>query len=399
MTAGHNVAAGHTVAAGHAATRAPGQAVVRPGVRPVCVLAAAALAVLLQSCGSSGSGGAGDKVVNVYSWMEYIAPDTVANFEKETGIKVRYDTFDNNEVLETKLLTGHTNYDVVVPTENFFDRQLRAGVYRKLDKSALPNLENLDPEILRRMAVHDPGNAYAVPYLWSTTGLGYNVEAVRRRLGDAPPDSWALLLDPANAAKLQDCGIAITDSPLDVFESVLLYLGKDPNRRDPADLSAASAVLLKIRPFVRYIDPAQYMTDLANGDICLALAWSGDVGVARSRAAEASKGVKVAYLIPREGALMTVDMMAIPADAPHPRNAEIWLNYLMRPEVIAAISNHIKYPNGNAASLPLIQASMKDDPSIYPDAATRRRLHTNEAVPADYTRLLIREWTRFRTGD
>jgi putrescine transport system substrate-binding protein len=362
------------------------------------VLAAAALALLLQACGSSGAGGA-DKVVNVYSWMEYIGPDTVANFEKETGIKVRYDTFDNNEVLETKLLTGHTNYDVVVPTENFFDRQLHAGVYRKLDKGALTNLKNLDPDILRRMAVHDPGNDHAVPYMWSTTGLGYNVDQVRARLGGAPPDSWALLLDPANAAKLKDCGIAVTDSPLDVFESVLIYLGKDPNRRDLADLSAASAVLLEIRPFVRYIDPAQYMTDLANGDICLALAWSGDVGVARSRAAEASKGVKVAYLIPREGALMTVDMMAIPADAPHPRNAEIWLNYLMRPDVIADISNHIKYPNGNSASLPLIAASLKDDPSIYPDAATRARLHTNEAVPAGYTRLLIREWTRFRTGD
>jgi putrescine transport system substrate-binding protein len=346
----------------------------------------------------SPPGGDAEKVLNIYSWMDYIAPDTVRNFEKETGIKVRYSTYDNNEVLETKLLTGHTNYDIVVPAENFFDRQLRAGVYRKLDKAALPNLVNADPDILRRMAVHDPGNQYAVPYLWSTTGLGFNVAKVRARLGPAVPDSWSLLLNPGNAAKLQDCGISIVDSPLDVFESVIISLGRDPNRRDPADVAAASEVLQKIRPFVRYIDPAQYIGDLANGDLCLALAWSGDIELARNRAKEAATGVDIAYLIPREGALITVDMMGIPADAPHPRNAEIWMNYLMRPEVIAGISNAIRYPNGYSASLPFILPAMKSDESIYPDAATRARLFTNTAVPAEYSRLVTREWTRFRTG-
>jgi putrescine transport system substrate-binding protein len=338
-----------------------------------------------------------ERIVNIYSWTDYIAPDTVANFEKETGIAVRYDTYDNNEVLETKLLTGHTNYDVVIPSESFFDRQLRAGVYRKLDKEALPNLANTDPEIMRRMAVHDPGNLYAIPYMWATTGLGYNIERVRTRLGADIPDSWALLFDPRNAEKLKDCGISVVDSPLDVFESAIIYLGGDPNRRDPADVAAASQVLAKIRPFIRHIDPNP-IAPLANGSVCLSLAWSGDVEVARIRADEASTGAHIAYLVPREGALMTVDMIGIPADAPHPHNAEIWMNYLLRPEVIAAITNFIKYPNGNLASLPLVDASLKRDQSVYPDAATRTRLVTNSAVSLEYSRLVGREWTRFRTG-
>jgi putrescine transport system substrate-binding protein len=338
-----------------------------------------------------------EKVLNIYSWIDYIAPNTVAKFEKETGIKVNYDTYDNNEILETKLLTGHSNYDVVIPTENFFDRQLHAGVYRKLDKEALPNLANADPEVMRRMAVHDPGNVYAIPYMWSTTGLGYNIDLVRARLGQDVTDSWALLFDPRNAVKLKDCGIAVIDSPLDVFESAMIYLGHDPNRRDPRDVVAASEVLQKIRPFVRYIDPAP-IGPLANGEVCLSLAWSGDVEAARNRANDASTGAHIAYRVPREGALMTLDMMGIPADAPHPRNAELWMNYLLRPEVIAEITNYVKYPNGNAASLPFIDASIRSDQAVYPDAATRARLLTNSAVSLEYSRLLTREWTRFRTG-
>jgi putrescine transport system substrate-binding protein len=340
-----------------------------------------------------------ENVVNVYSWLDYIAPDTVANFERETGIKVRYDMYDNNEILETKLLTGHTNYDVVLPTGAFFERQRAAGVYRKLDKSALPNLKNADPEIMRRLAVHDPDNLYAIPYMFTTTGLGYNVDQVHARLGASVPDGWSLLFDPGNAAKLQDCGIAIIDSAMDVFDSAIISLGRDPNRMDPADVAAASAALLKIRPYIRYIDPAQYIGDMANQSICLALGWSGDVEQARSRADEAKTGANLAYLVPREGALLTVDMMAIPADAPHPRNAEIWMNYLMRPDVMAGITNYIHYPNGYAASAPLIEASIKSDEAIYPSAATRSRLVTAKAVPLDYSRLVTREWTRFRTGN
>jgi putrescine transport system substrate-binding protein len=347
---------------------------------------------------TGASAGAEEKILNVYSWLDYISPDTVPNFEKEFGITVRYDTYDNNEVLETKLLTGHTNYDVVLPTENFFDRQRLAGVYLKLDKALLPNLVNADPDILRRMAIHDPGNSYSIPYMWSTTGLGFNVKMVHDRLGGPPPDSWALLMDPQNAAKLKDCGISIIDSPLDVFQSVIIYLGRDPNRMDPQDVAAASDALKKIRPFVRSIDPAQYIGDLASGGSCLALGWSGDVEQARSRATEASTGADIAYIVPREGALMTIDMMAVPADAPHPRNALLWMNYLMRPEVAAANSNYIKYPNGISASLPMIKAAIKNDSSIYPDAATRARLVTNKAVSLDYSRVVTREWTRFRTG-
>jgi len=367
------------------------------------VLTAAVAMAFLSACGAhdgsrASSAEGPEKILNVYSWIDYIAPDTVANFERETGIKVRYDTFDNNEVLETKLLTGHTNYDIVVPTENYFDRQLQAGVYRKLDKDAIPNLKNADPEIMRRMAVHDPGNLYAVPYLWSTTGLGYNVDKVRARLGPDIPDGWALLLDPRNAGKLKDCGIAVVDSPLEIFESVIISLGHDPNRRDPKDVAAASEVLRKIRPFVTRIDP-DLIPPLTNGELCLALTWSGDVEAARNRAKEASTGANLAYLVPREGALMTLDMMGIPADAPHPRNAEIWMNYLLRPDVIAKITNFIRYPNGNAAAFPLVDLRIRDDASVYPDAATRARLVTHTAASLEYSRLVTREWTRFRTGE
>lgn len=351
------------------------------------------------AAGAPGSGGRDrEKILNVYNWIDYIAPDTVRDFERETGIEVRYDAFDNNEVLETKLLTGHSNYDVVYPTENYFERELRAGVFRKLDASAIPNLKNADPDIMRRVADHDPGNRYAVPYMWSSTGLGYDIDKVRRALGPAVPDSWSLLFDAGNAAKLKACGIGIIDSPLEVFESAIIYLGRDPNRRDVRDVAAASDTLRKIRPYVTRIDP-DLVPALANGELCLALAWSGDVQMAGHRAREASKSVNIGYFIPREGALMTIDMMTIPADAPHPHNAEIWMNYLMQPRVMAAITNYIRYPNGNSASLPFVDPAIRQDPAVYPDAATRARLVTHSAASLEYSRLVTREWTRFRTGE
>jgi putrescine transport system substrate-binding protein len=339
-----------------------------------------------------------EKILNVYSWADYIAPDTTANFEKETGIKVRYDTFDNNEVLETKLLTGHTSYDVVVPTGNFLERQRAAGVYRPLDKDEIPNLANADPQVMGWIERYDPGDRYAVPYMWSVTGLGYNVDQVKKRLGPDIPDGWALLFDPKNAEKLKDCGITMVDSAGDVILSAIYYLGRDPLRHDPADLEAASAVLRKIRPFIRYIDPVQETSDLANGSVCLSLAWQGDVGQARIRASEAKMAVNLAFLVPREGALVTVDTMAIPADAPHPHNAQIWLNYLMRPDVAASITNAIRFPNGNTAALPLVNPDIRNDTVIYPTPATRERLAPVTAMSAEYARLLTREWTRFRTG-
>jgi putrescine transport system substrate-binding protein len=339
-----------------------------------------------------------EKILNIYNWMDYIGPNTVARFEEETGIKVNYDTYDNNEVLETKLLTGHTNYDVVLPTGAFFERMRVAGVFRKLDKAALPNLRNADPDILHRLAVYDPGNLYAIPYMFSTTGLGYNVDQVRARLGPAPLDSWAVLLGPGTAAKLKECGISVVDSATDVFSSAMIYLGRDPNRLDPLDVAAASKLLMAIRPFVRNIDPAP-IADLANGNTCLSLGWSGDVETAQSRAAESRTGARIAYFVPKEGALMTLDMMAIPADAPHPHNAQIWMNFLMRPDVMAAITNAIHYPNGYTASSPLVDASIKSDPAVYPDEPTRARLVVPVVQSPEYTRLITREWTRFRTGN
>jgi putrescine transport system substrate-binding protein len=339
-----------------------------------------------------------EKVLNIYNWTDYIAPDTIANFERETGIKVRYDTYESAEVMETKLLTGHSSYDIVIPTGPFFERELKAGVYRQLDKKLLPNLANLDPEIMSRLAKYDPNNLYAVPYLWSTTGLGYNVDEVRARLGPKAPNSWALIFDPSNAAKLKDCGILMVDSPLDVVFAVLIYLGRDPSRFDPQDIIAASAVLKKVRPFVRIIETAGAITDLANGSVCLSLDWSGDVLNARERAKEASNGIKIAYFIPQEGSYIFVDTMGIPADAPHPLNAHIWMNYVMRPDVIADITNHLKYPNGNSASTPFVQDAIKNDRGIYPDSETRSKLLTIPAIPTEYTRLINREWTNFRTG-
>ncbi len=358
-------------------------------------------AVAVGACGGHGNHGAQgppQETLNIYSWADYIAPDTVANFERETGIKVRYDIYESNEVLETKLLTGHTNYDVVLPTDTFFERLLQAGTFRKLDRSALTNSGNLDPDIMRALAVHDPGNQYATPYLWTTTGIGYNVDKIRERLGAAVPDSWSMILDPKNAARLQDCGITVIDSPIDIIPSVLMYLGKDPNSRDPADIMAAADALMKIRPFVRSIEAMAYIGELSNGSMCAVIGWSGDIIQARARAAEAGNGVKLNYFVPREGGLIIVDMMAIPADAPHPKNAERWLNYLMRADVMAGITNAVKYPNGNRASLSLVRDSLRQDPAIYPDAQIRARLHSLVAAPPEYLRTVTREWTRFRTG-
>jgi putrescine transport system substrate-binding protein len=352
----------------------------------------------LTACGGHTGAGASDKTLNVYNWAGYIAPDTVANFERETGIEVHYSTYESNEISETKLLTGHSNYDVVTSADAFFERQLHASVFRKLDKTALPNSVNLDPEILQKLAVHDPGNLYAVPYLWTQAGLGYNVDKVRERLGSAKPDSWSLLFDPKSAAKLKDCGIMIVDSPEDVLPSVLIYLGKDPNSRDPADWTAAADVLMQIRPFVRSIEAEGIIGDLANGSLCLGLTWGGEVTQARYRALEANNGVKIRYFVPREGAVAGLDMLAIPADAPHPDNAHKWLNYLMRPEVIADISNVLKYSNGNKASLPFVQETIKNDPAIYPDAKTRASLSIETMQPPELKRLMTRLWTRFRTG-
>ncbi len=339
-----------------------------------------------------------EKVLNVYNWSDYIAEDTVKNFEAKYGIKVNYDVFDSNEVVETKLLAGNTGYDLVIPSAQFMERQIKAGVFQKLDKSLLKNVGNMDPGIMQRVASHDPNNEHAIPYMWGTDGIGYNVGKVKKIMPDAPVDSWSLVLDPKVAAKFKDCGISILDAASDIRSIVLLYLGKDPNSQDPNDLKLVEAQLMKIRPYVRKINSSQYIEDLANGDLCIAVGYSGDILQSRDRAAEANNGVTVAYSVPKEGAIIWFDMMSMPADAKHPKNAHLFMDYLMQPEVAAANSNAVNYANGNLASEQFINDSVKNDPGVYPPAEVKAKLSPELAVADDYNRLLTRTWTRFQTG-
>jgi putrescine transport system substrate-binding protein len=339
--------------------------------------------------------------LNVYNWSDYIAPDTIPGFEKETGIKVTYDVYDSNEVLEAKLLAGGSGYDVVVPTASpFLARQIMAGVYRPLDKTKLPNWHNLDPRILARVAAADPGNRYGVPYMWGVTGIGFNVKAVKAALGDkAPLDSWGLIFDPGNAKKLAACGISLLDTPQEVFPAALAWLGLDPTNHNTADLDKAFAALLKIRPYVRKFHSSEYINDLANGDLCVALGYSGDVVQARNRAREAKNGVVIDFRVPKEGAQLGVDMMAIPRDAPHPENALRFINYILRPGVAAAITDAVSYPNPNLAATALVEPALRDDPAIYPPEAVRRRFFVDTPAPAAFTRARTRAWTRLKTGE
>ena len=339
-----------------------------------------------------------EKAVNVLNWSDYIADTTVADFQKATGIKVTYDVFDSNEVLETKLLAGRSGYDIVVPTAPFLERQIKAGVFLPLDKSKLPNLKNMDPDLMQRVAAHDPGNQYSLIYLWGTIGLGYNPEQVKRALGTDTIDSWATLLDPRNAKKLAKCGIAILDAPTDVYGSVAIYKGLDPNSEKPEDLKVVEDTLAAVRPYIRYFHSSSYINDLAAGEICLALGWSGDVLQARDRGAAAAKPVTVKYAIPKEGAINYFDMLAIPADAPHPDNAHALLNYLMEPEVIAKVTNKVRFANGNSASLPFVDESIRNDPNIYPGPEVRARLHPDLVESQEFSRDLNRAWTRIRSG-
>jgi len=345
-----------------------------------------------------GAGGAEEKVLNVYNWSDYIDPQVIEDFQKETGITVRYDVFDSNEVLETKLLTGNSGYDVVVPSAYFLERQIKAGVFRKLDKSRLPNLANLDPDLVGRAAGHDPGNEYGVVYMWGTTGIGYDADKVKAIMPDAPVDSWRLVLDPAVISKFKDCGVSVLEDPTDMVGTVLLYLGKDPNSESETDLKLAEERLLAIRPYIRLITSSQYIEALANGEICIAVGYSGDVLQARDRAAEAGKPVDIRFSIPKEGALMWFDTLAIPADAKHPGNAHLFIDYLLRPEVAARNSDFVNYANANAKATALLNEELRNDPGIYPTPETKARLQPNLSKSAEFTRLLNRAWTRFTTG-
>ena len=339
-----------------------------------------------------------EPVLNVYNWSDYIAEDTIANFEAQTGIKVNYDVFDSNEVLEAKLLTGSTGYDIVVPSAYFLERQIQAGLFLKLDRSKLPNWDNLDTAVMDRVQASDPGNEHAIVYLWGTTGLGYNVDMIAERMPDAPIDGWDALFDPEIVSKFADCGVSVLDAPTEMVPAALRYLGLEPTSQDLDDLAKAEELLTSIRPYIRYFHSSQYISDLANGDICLAVGWSGDVLQARDRAAEADAGVTIGYTIPKQGSMMWFDMMAVPVDAPHPDNAHKFLNYIMEPEVAAAVTDYVFYANANAASTDLIDPEVTGDPAIYPSEEVKANLYVTHANTPQYDRALTRAWTRIRTG-
>lgn len=367
-----------------------------------------ALATLLAACSKSpeapkadaaaAPAAAEEKVLNVYNWSDYIEASVIEDFTKETGIKVQYDVFDSNEMLETKLLAGNTGYDIVVPSASFLYRQLRAGVHQKLDKSQLTNLANVDPDIARRLEAFDPGNEHSVNYMWGTSGVGYNVKKIAERLKDAPVDSFAMFYDPKVVSKFADCGVSILDAPSEVIGTVLIYLGKDANSEKPEDLAAAEAVLKAVRPYIKNFHSSNYIEQLANGEICLALGWSGDVLQAKTRAVDAKNGVEIDYRIPKEGAVMFFDQLAIPKDAKHPKNAHLFINYLLRPEIAARNSNYISFANANKAATPLVDASVTGNPNVYPPAELMAKLVPDMPESPEFSRSLNRAWTSIKTG-
>jgi putrescine transport system substrate-binding protein len=344
-----------------------------------------------------------NRTVNVYNWSDYIEPTAIETFTKETGIKVKYDTFDSNDTLEAKLLAGRSGYDVVAPTGYFLERQIKAGVFQPLDKSKLPNIGNVWPEIARRLATYDPGNRYAVNYMWGTTGIGYNVKKARDVLAVSGPvaetmASWDIVFKPENLAKFKDCGVHMLDSSDDILPAALKYLGLDPNSTAAADLEKAAELMVKIRPSVRKFHSSEYLNALASGEICLVLGWSGDIKQAQKRAAEAKAGVEVGYAIPSGGAQMWFDNLAIPKDAPNVAEAHAFIDYLLRPEVAAKNSNFLSYANGNLASQRLIDKAVFEDRTVYPDPVTLASLYIITARDPRTTRLTNRLWTRIKTG-
>jgi len=357
---------------------------------------AVAIAALLSLAPAAG---AEERVVNFYNWSNYMAPGVLEDFTKETGIKVVYDTFDANETLETRLLAGKSGYDVVVPTGYFLQRQITAKVFLKLDKSKLPNLVNAWPVVTKQLATYDPGNNYGANYMWGTTCIGYNITMAQKILGaDAKIDSWDIVFKPDNLAKFKDCGIHMLDSADDILPAALSYLGIDPNSTRQADLEKAADLVGKIRPYVRKFHSSEYLGALASAEICFVVGWSGDVMQARSRAAEAKTGVEIGYTIPKEGAQMFFDNLAIPSDAKNVAEAYELINYLYRPDVAAKNSDFLSYANGNLASQKLVDPKILNDKNIYPDDAMQKKLFVITARDPATQRIINRLWTRAKTG-
>ena len=340
-----------------------------------------------------------ERVVNVYNWSDYIDESVLADFTKETGIKVVYDVFDSNETLEAKLLAGKSGYDIVVPSNNFLAKQIKAGVYQPLDKSKLPGWKNLNKDLLKTLEVSDPGNQYSFPYLWGSIGIGFNPEKVKAVLGEnAPVDSWDLLFKPENIEKLKSCGVSFLDSPTEILPIALQYLGYSPLSENPKELKEAEALFLKIRPHVTYFHSSKYISDLANGNLCVAVGYSGDVYQAKSRAEEAAAGVTVSYNIPKEGAGTFFDMIAMPKDAENVDAAYAFMDYLMKPEVMAEIVNYVQFPSGNSAATPMVDEAIRNDPGIYPSEATMAKLYAFPDLPAKVQRGMTRSWTTIKSG-
>ena len=341
-----------------------------------------------------------EETVHLYNWNDYFAPNTLQEFQKQTGIRPVLDLYDTNDVLEAKLFAGKSGYDVVFPTSRPFGaRQIQAGLYQPLDKAKLTGLDKMDPAVMASLKELDPDNAHLVPYLLGTTGLGINTAKIKEALGEgAATDTWAILFDPAQAAKLKGCGISMLDDATEAFAAALAYLGKDPNSRSEADLAAAEKVLKDARKNIRYFHSSQYIGDLANGDLCVAHGYSGDILQARSRAAEANKGVTVGFNIPKEGAVLATDVMAIPKDAPNPAAANAFIAFILQPAVIAEITDHVKYANANTAATPLVTESVRTDPGIYPAAAVKEKLIVLKTPKDKEQRNLNRLWTRIKTG-
>ena len=369
--------------------------------RAFSLLALLAVAAALAAAPSAAQqkGQKGQRILNVYNWSDYVDPAVLEEFTKSTGIKIRYDTFDTNDMLEAKLLAGRSGYDVVAPTGYFLQRQIKAKIFQPLDKSKLPNLVHLWPEVSKRLAQYDPGNVFAVNYMWGTTGIGYNVAKAREVLGpDAKIDSWDIAFKPENLARFKDCGIHMLDSADDILPAALRYLGLDPNTTREAELQKAADLVMSIRPLVRKFHASEYLNALATGEICFAVGFSGDVKQAQKRAAEAKNGIQIAYAIPSEGAQLWFDNLAIPRDAKNIAEAHEFINFLQTPEVAGRNSNFISYANGNLASQKFIDREILEDRTIYPDAAMMSRLYTVNAHDAATVRLLNRLWTRIKTG-
>jgi putrescine transport system substrate-binding protein len=364
----------------------------------VCATLALGATMALDVTVTPTSAMAQQGVVNVYNWSDYIDPATLEAFTAETGIRVVYDTYDTNEIVETRLLAGRSGYDIVVPTGPYIERLIQAGVLAELDKDQLSNLDNVWPEIAERTAMYDPGNAHSVIYMWGTTGIGVNVDMVRERLGDMPLDTWSLVFDPEIAAQLSDCGIYIVDAADDMFPSALNYLGLPHDSRDQGELGQAAELLSQMSTHVRRFHASEYINALANGDICVAVGYSGDILQARDRAQEAGTGLDIAYLVPREGAVMWFDSFAIPADAPNPENAHAFIDFMLRPDVAAANVNYVHYASGNLPAKDMIDPEILGDTGIYPDDETMGRLFINRAYDERTQRIITRHWTRIQTG-